>query len=141
MNLNSINFAGTLKTSQKTIQTSDDNDRLLVFSLAAALGASSQKDFSEVSRKDGVRTLDGKLNEKQALEYLCTVADEVLIKDESMPKLGDKINVVITGDSLKVECKDKFTWEVEKNNTNGIFKIDKYMGDLSFILNKLGNLF
>lgn len=138
MNLNSISFSGILKTSQKTITTTDDNDRLLVFATGAVLGASKPDDFNEVSRKDGLIKLQGQIGSDQALNYLLETSKEVPFDKESLPVVGDKLNVVVTKDSVVVECKDKFNWKVEKNNTNGLF--GKY-GDIYQIISKISQIF
>lgn len=137
--INNINFRGTLTTPQQTVKTTDDNDRLLLFGVSGTLNMSERSDFNEVSRKDGVFTSKGKLNQQGALDIFMSIFKEVSIDKDSMPVLGDKINVVISDNTLEVECENKFSWKVDKNDTNGIF--NEGMGDRSFLLRAIGKIF
>ena len=137
--INNINFRGTLTTPQQTIKTTDDNDRLLLFGVSGTLNMSDRSDFNEVSRKDGVFTSKGKLNQQKALDTFMTIFKEVPLDKASLPSLGDKINVVISDNTLEVECENKFNWKVDKNETNGIF--NERMGDRSFLLRAIGKIF
>ena len=137
--INTVNFRGTLTTPQQTIKTNDDNDRLLLFQTSGTLDMSERSDFNEVSRKDGVFTSKGKLNQQRALDTFMTIFAEVPIDKASLPVLGDKINVVLTDKTLEVECENKFSWKVDKNDTNGIF--NERMGDKGFLLRSISKIF
>jgi hypothetical protein len=140
MNINqALSFTGTLKTGQKTRETNDDADRYLLFATAATLSQSKPDDFSIVSRNKDVYQASGQINEQAALEQMTKLIEDNNIAASAKPALGDKINIVVTENSLKVECKNKFSWQVGQNDTNGIF--NKRIGDIYMLLRDIGKVF
>jgi hypothetical protein len=127
--IDNIHFAGTLKTPDKTVKTSDDQDRFMFFTTDAMVKLSNEADFFEIARKDNVIKAQGKINSPKVLEFLVNFFKEIAIKLDKPPAMGDSYSVKLTEDSFEFECKEKFNWQFDKNGNSGIFNpgMDKGM--------------